>query len=197
MGTLSWLAIGASLAVGLLGRWITCEFGVWHEPLCKFFIRRGAASLPLDIRIEVVAEQLKIVEDLRSPTQKFFHAFSCWLFAGRTRRALGLQQRWGISIDEDSFAATVNGRPARSGSCFVVTYSCPVGCGPYRTDRSSAPGRPSKQHRAHKKRTAARLLVRTRNNRRTIMCVLLIAVIGTNWEHAGRTLAKARSTDLV
>jgi hypothetical protein len=154
--------------------------------------------LPLDIRIEVVAEQLKIVEDLRSPTQKFFHAFSCWLFAGRTRRALGLQQRWGISIDEDSFAATVMVvQHVVVAVLLLPIVACPVGCGPYRTDRSSAPGGPSKQHRAHKKRTAARLLVRTRNNRRTIMCVLLIAVIGTNWEHAGRTLAKARSTDLV
>ncbi len=88
MGAVELLAlIGFPLAVGLLGRWIAVELGVWHDPICNYLIRRAAKRLPGEHQASSEAEWLAIIRDIRSPTSQLAHAIHLYLLAGRAREA--------------------------------------------------------------------------------------------------------------
>jgi hypothetical protein len=88
MGALGWSAIFLTLFVGLIGRLLATEIGVWHKPLCDFLIHLAARRLPKENRVEIEAEWLAIVADLRSPTIQLFHSFTYLLKARQIRNEI-------------------------------------------------------------------------------------------------------------
>jgi hypothetical protein len=76
------------IALGLLGRWLGTELGVWHKPLCRWLVRVAAARLPREERAPVQSEWLAVIEDLRSPTAQLLHAASYLFSSLRIRQSM-------------------------------------------------------------------------------------------------------------
>ena len=105
MGTIGWTAIFLSIVLGLVGRLLATEIGVWHKPLCDLLVHLAAVQLPKKDRIEVEAEWLAIISDIRSPSAQLFHSINYLLKARRIRSEI-LDVEW-LETISTSRTATV------------------------------------------------------------------------------------------
>lgn len=86
------LGVLGTILLGLLLRWLSVEIGVWHKPLCHWFVKIATNRLPEGERLAAQSEWLAIIEDLRSPTAQLLHSFSFLASAFRIRKAIDQEE---------------------------------------------------------------------------------------------------------